>query len=248
MGGSGCGNSSEERQKPHWLGRNLAIVKTRYSPFRSSIGPLYGRQASLLPREGISRALEIGCGHEPIINNLPAGVEKFGIDISDVNPSGIKFKRRNLEHGLPFGSASFDIVVASGVIEYVYDTDRMLGECCRVLRRDGTLLLSTSNICSLRNIKHIIFGEQPKYADYDARGGGQIRHYGPNSLFKQLSECGFYVEKFTGSVVWLPFHAQIKPIERLGEKLAPLLPHYANALIVRARKARRLFSSQGLRA
>jgi ubiquinone/menaquinone biosynthesis C-methylase UbiE len=49
----------------------------------------------------------------------------------------------------PFGSHSFDAIIASSVFEYLDDVDGVLRECARVLTRAGKLIFSVPNPCHL---------------------------------------------------------------------------------------------------
>lgn len=62
--------------------------------------------------------------------------QRYGITLPIVNGAG--------EH-LPFGDASFDIVVCWDVIEHVQDPRAMLNEIHRVLKPNGQLLLTVIN-------------------------------------------------------------------------------------------------------
>jgi SAM-dependent methyltransferase len=46
---------------------------------------------------------------------------------------------------LPIGSGTFDVVAALQVIEHVWDVPQFLAQCRRVLRPEGTLLVTTPN-------------------------------------------------------------------------------------------------------
>ncbi len=48
-------------------------------------------------------------------------------------------------HYLPFADASFDVILLCEAIYYLNQPEHFLGECTRVLRRDGALLISLPN-------------------------------------------------------------------------------------------------------
>lgn len=90
-----------------------------------------------------TRGLDIGCGSSPILGALPRTI---GVDLSLAR---LRFLRN---HGrpeliradatrLPFPDACCDLVVASQVIQYVAEPERLLAECARVLAPGGTLVL-----------------------------------------------------------------------------------------------------------
>lgn len=195
------------------------------------------KMLSLLPRSGISRALDLGCANGFFLRSLPACTEKFGIDIVPRKIEGARFMQRNLDDGIPFRDEYFDLVIAGEIIEHIYDTGKLLGECNRVLKKGGCLLLSTPNIGSLYNIVNNIRGRQPNYVQYDKGLSGHIRYYSANALHRQLAECGFVVERFTSDRIYLPFWVYLKPVNWLRIRLGGIMPRFGDILIVRARKA-----------
>lgn len=96
--------------------------------------------------------LEVGCG-EGYGTALLAGHARqvVGVDYDALTVahaadaySQARFVRANLA-ALPVADASVDVVVTLQVIEHVWHHGEFLRECRRVLRPDGTLLLSTPN-------------------------------------------------------------------------------------------------------
>lgn len=57
---------------------------------------------------------------------------------------GLPVVRANLV-ALPYADASFDVVVSLQTVEHLWDQDAFVGECVRVLRPSGTLIVSTPN-------------------------------------------------------------------------------------------------------
>src|SRR5438105_4359123 len=108
------------------------------------------------------RLLEVGCGPAPMVDELLArNFEVHGIDVSpemirqaQYRMAGHPLARRcefrvaDVEH-LPYGDASFDVVVAMGVIEYLPSYGRALQEMRRVLKPGGHVVLTVPNRASL---------------------------------------------------------------------------------------------------
>lgn len=102
------------------------------------LGRVIARELSAgAPRPG-GRLLDFGCGSMPyrgIVEQL--GMTYVGADFGaatvPIGPTGT----------LPVPDASFDAVLSVQVLEHVRDLDRYLAEAARVLRDDGTLVLST---------------------------------------------------------------------------------------------------------
>jgi SAM-dependent methyltransferase len=96
--------------------------------------------------------LEAGCG-EGYGADLIAGVARQVIAV-DYDESAVahvraRYPRVQVIHGnlteLPLADGSVDAVVNFQVIEHLWDQDRFVRECARVLRSSGLLMVSTPN-------------------------------------------------------------------------------------------------------
>ncbi|MGI8593476.1 MAG: methyltransferase domain-containing protein [Solirubrobacteraceae bacterium] len=116
---------------------------------------LRSRQEAVLGMagKGGGEALDAGMGPGRVVAGLEArGWTASGIDLSpamvDAARRRVPAAARRLGVGsievLPFEAASFDLVVATGVIEYV-DAHRAVAELARVLRPAGRLVVSIPN-------------------------------------------------------------------------------------------------------
>jgi len=108
------------------------------------------------------RALEIGCGSGEMLHEiLKRNFKAVGMDIA---PGMLKASRKLIKEKLPnkkvgllqgdidhlaFPDASFDLIVAAGVIEYLASDKKLLPELCRVLKPGGVLILSVRNKINL---------------------------------------------------------------------------------------------------
>jgi SAM-dependent methyltransferase len=100
--------------------------------------------------------LDAGCGdgrYLAAVARAHGAARIVGTDISErilatARSAAVPFEpelaRANLE-SLPFGDAEFDLVLCSQVVEHLLDVDAGLGELARVLRPNGTLILTTDN-------------------------------------------------------------------------------------------------------
>jgi len=98
------------------------------------------------------RVLDLGCGAGPLLQLLERqGLQPVGVDHS---PQALAVARSTAATGrlvrgaataLPFASHGFDRIAALGVLGYLSADDlaMALGECSRVLARDGWLLICT---------------------------------------------------------------------------------------------------------
>ncbi|MFC4951188.1 class I SAM-dependent methyltransferase [Pseudonocardia sp. GCM10023141] len=106
----------------------------------------------LAPRCAGAVVLEAGCG-EGYGADLLAGVAKRVLALDYDQPTAEYVARRYPRIGvartnlvaLPVADASCDVVVSLQVIEHLWEQERFLRECHRVLRPGGALLVSTPN-------------------------------------------------------------------------------------------------------
>ena len=96
--------------------------------------------------------LDVGCGPARILKHLTSldEGEYIGLDIARkaISPNtttlNAGFVLSDAE-SLPFNSQSFDAVIASHLIEHLYNPEAFLCECSRVLKGGGTLIIATPN-------------------------------------------------------------------------------------------------------
>jgi SAM-dependent methyltransferase len=103
------------------------------------------------------RVLDLGCGTGHLAYAAAAaGMRVTGCDISlemlrraSAQDVGGAIEWLQLETGwskLPFGTATFNAIIASSVLEYVDNPDTVLGECARVLSPGGILVCTVPNL------------------------------------------------------------------------------------------------------
>lgn len=94
------------------------------------------------------RMLDVGCGDKPYETAFrPYVTEHVGVDFAPTFEGSENAKRNRadkLYSGdlLPFGDAEFDTVLCTQVLEHTPTPERLLGECARVLRPGGVLILT----------------------------------------------------------------------------------------------------------
>lgn len=103
------------------------------------------------------RILELGCGTGIMWQkNLDRIPDDWDITLTDFSPGMLGQTRKNLGDGahrfafevvdaqsIPFGTESFDIVVANHMLYHLSDMAAGLSEICRVLKSNGRLYAST---------------------------------------------------------------------------------------------------------
>jgi methionine biosynthesis protein MetW len=113
--------------------------------------------------------LDCGCGDGSFtaqlakqVNSVSTyGVEWDGSRVEEASRRGVIAALADLNAGLPFRDASFDVVHSNQVIEHLQATDLFLRETRRVLKPGGLAVLSTNNLASWHNILSLVMGMQP---------------------------------------------------------------------------------------
>jgi SAM-dependent methyltransferase len=128
-----------------------------------------------VPADG--RVLDYGCADAPYRRFFPASAEYVCADLAG-NPGATVEIRA--DGTVPAADASFDAVVSTQVLEHVADPRIYLGECFRVLRPGGRMLLST----------HGIMVHHPDPVD--------LWRWTCEGLRTAVGTAGFEVERFEG--------------------------------------------------
>jgi SAM-dependent methyltransferase len=118
-------------------------------PFEASHTDVEARLLDQAVHPG-ARVLEAGCGRTTRLGALRERIsELVGVDLDEAagreNDALDRFLVSDLCAPLPFANASFDVVYANFVVEHLPVPEAAFREWRRVLRRDGALVLLTSN-------------------------------------------------------------------------------------------------------
>lgn len=184
-------NKHREYQNEHYSNYN-SFDSTKYYLFKI---------VRMLKNNNIKfkNVLDVGCADGSFLAFLKGKfhIQAKGIDISEkaiekAKKKGLDARIADVEEGLPFKNNSFDLVISSEVIEHVYDTDYFLKELNRVLKPNGTLVLTTPNLASLINRVRLLFGMYPLFVpEYKKEQAGHLRAYTIKVLRQQLEENNF---------------------------------------------------------
>ena len=136
--------------------------------------------------------LDLGCGERGSFDY--GGLKVTGADRIKERVTGKAFRKivADVDKKLPFKSKEFDIVVFSGVIQYLNYPARAIKEINRVLKPRGILVLTTVNRNSFLRILGFI-GREPKTF------AGEKRIYPPQELKRLLHTCNFRVLNILGA-------------------------------------------------
>ncbi|WKZ27351.1 MAG: class I SAM-dependent methyltransferase [Candidatus Paceibacterota bacterium] len=159
------------------------------------------RILSLLPSHP-SRILDIGCAQGRLgAHAKERGHAVFGVDIS---PRAVEAARNvldgawvcDIEKEWPREviGQPFDGIIASEVIEHLFDPKPFLRQCHSALRNDGFIILTTPNFLTWTNRIRFMFGFF-EYQDQGMFDFGHIRWFTYASLQRALRDVGFTIEK-----------------------------------------------------
>ncbi len=191
------------------------------------------------------RVLEIGCADGSFLRTLEQNnFEAVGIDIAEsaitqARADGLEAQVCNTETGIDFKDAEFDAVIACEIIEHLYDTDFFLKEIKRVLKPNGTVIISTPNLASLKNRFRLLFGLYPRYSEYRLGDdtSGHIRNYTPRVLKKQLIANGFSLSKILAPNILFPMTRTIPVfIKKIAIRLGDIFYRSGSHIIIVGRK------------
>jgi 2-polyprenyl-3-methyl-5-hydroxy-6-metoxy-1,4-benzoquinol methylase len=202
-----------------------AALEKRISDAHYRGGAEYERSSkrfmrSLVPSERPLRILDVGCGTGLNAAQLTrCGHDVFGIDVSPVaieklRAQGINGAAVDIEaESLPLPENTFDLVYASEVIEHCVDTGKFLRNVRAVLKRDGTLLLSTPNSAFWAYRLLGLLGQTASEYQHP----GHVRFFSKRSLAATIEDCGFSITAIGAR------HMYFVLARRIGDPLAPLL-------------------------
>jgi len=148
------------------------------------------------------KLLDVGCGDGIITHFLKRkvaklyGIDKSKEDLKKARKRGVIPRYIDLDkEKIPFRNSFFDVVTCLDVIEHIKDPVSLIREINRVLRRNGTLILSAPNIrFSDHLLKLIIEGRFPKTSeDKTAWDGGHIHYFTFSDLKLILNQGGFKI-------------------------------------------------------
>lgn len=128
----------------------------------------------------------------------------------------IHFDVADLNQRFPYPDRKFDVVCAVEIIEHVENPRHFLRECRRILKADGTLILSTPNVLSLASrISFLLRGCLIYFSQKEYESNRHISPLRLQDLENMFREIGFRPVK-------IDFNAGKLPIPKVRHKL-PML-------------------------
>lgn len=146
------------------------------------------------------RLLDAGAGE----GNLSAALSDMGFEVTscDISPGDFRHGRCikvDLNGRMPFKDSQFDHAVCAEVVEHIENPHNLLRELNRVIKKGGTLVISTPNIANVfSRIKFLLTGKFFCFSDEERRLG----HLNPIAWWEMeeaLQKHGFKVEKISSN-------------------------------------------------
>jgi ubiquinone/menaquinone biosynthesis C-methylase UbiE len=154
-----------------------------------------------VPRDG-GVILEFGCGKGRLVEammGLNPHARYIGIDVSSVALEAAGRRMPSAEFHqvadgdcLPLPDESIDFIMASEVMEHVYDTQKTFSELSRVLKPGGSILVTTPYHGLIKDVLIVLFSFD---THFDPQGA-HIRFFTKRSLFSCLSGANLRVGDF----------------------------------------------------
>ena len=203
-----------------------------------------------VPRGG--RVLDAGCGRSLFTEIRPDW--PFAVTAADVDLDLIASRKAEFPgvrwlvadaHPLPFGSGVFDALFAGELIEHLPDPEPGMAEFRRVLKRGGTLILTTPNRRRLANV--VDRSDRPYSPDHLSElSFDEVEALLARHGFQVLHRTGLHLELLLN---WLSPQPKLDrlqrkwnrpwavPLMRLLLKAGALAPRYSLDLVFVARRA-----------
>ena len=182
--------------------RTLGPVRAHYESFWADAPQdpepwEWERRRALLLAEARpgERVLDLGCGAGRFVAALrDGGADPVGVEIAEAalerarrNAPGADLRLLEPDGSLPLEHGSVDLVWCSEVLEHVADTEHLLLEARRVLRRGGRLLIT---VPFHGRVKAALIGLLRFERHFDPTGQ-HLRFYTAGSLARTLADAGF---------------------------------------------------------
>ncbi|MFA4876128.1 MAG: methyltransferase domain-containing protein [Methanoregula sp.] len=154
------------------------------------------------------RVLVVGCGNGELLFKLKEKCKWiFAIDIVDEQIKKLQNKIRDdpstllivadANERLDFEDNFFDAIVASAVLQQLFDPYFFFKECRRLLRDNGTLIINVPNVAFFPNRFRLLFGLLPITSNQRFWDGGHLHYFTRNTLKQLFLDMGFEVSIIT---------------------------------------------------
>ena len=117
--------------------------------------------------KGSGRVLDLGCGEGKILGMLPAGYEKYGVDISKnalklADNKDVILRVCDLNREFP-PDKGFDFIICSEVLEHLENPYGVLKGSREALAEGGLFLATIPNVTHWKHVSSMLNGRFPDY-------------------------------------------------------------------------------------
>jgi len=211
--------------------QKLALADAGFDRIERELMALSGGAGDHAQGAHAPSVLDVGCATGALLAFLrDRGWRTTGVEISPSadyarHERGLDVRRQNLEE-CQFPSETFDVALASHLIEHLNDPGAFVREVWRVMRRGARLLLTTPNISGFQAR---LMGSRWRSAIFD-----HLYLFSKRSITAMLEAQGFIVEKVC---TWGGLAAGIAPapLKAFADKAAKALGA-GDVMLVKARK------------
>lgn len=147
------------------------------------------------------RLLDFGCGKGVITEKIHLLRPSYTICGVDISSKALIVAKRRIKTGefrlidesqhIPYPNNTFDIILASDVLEHIYDTKTAFRELARVLKPGGTLIITVPYNGKLKMLIAVLIG----FEFYFDPSSPHIRHFSPKTLTQCVKNTGLHVER-----------------------------------------------------
>jgi SAM-dependent methyltransferase len=179
---------------PTFFGRLHSLLR-RWEAHRTEVVSGLARPGGVL--------LDVGCGDGDLLeHNLSRYKALFGIDIAanravragTLSGGAVHAQVGDVDAGLPYREASFDVVTCVAVLEHVFDPIALVQDLARVLKPNGQLIVEVPNVAFLSRRFGLLLGELPRTAFNEPGWDGGHLHYFTFATLEQLFvQCGLHI-------------------------------------------------------
>jgi methionine biosynthesis protein MetW len=154
-----------------------------------------------------SHILDIGCGEGHLYDLVKKWkMVYWGVDISKfrvakAKKKGLLVSVMDCSDGINFPDRRFGAVFCLDIVEHIYDTEKFIRECHRILVPGGYLIVAFPNIVSLGSRIRAILGIRPSQIDYRHSdfGANHIRAFTFDDMKELCTDCGFLYRDSQGT-------------------------------------------------
>ena len=211
-------------------GKNIVFIPERLDPLN-----IDRQSVDLVPKR--AKVLEIGCATGFIGEFLikKKGCDVVGVEIGRDEAEEARIRLNKVIEGniedpkvLRLINDKFDVVFASAIIEHLKDPPRALKNWKKFFKKDGLLIITTSNIAHWSMRLQLLMGKF-NYQEYGILDNTHL-HFFTIKTFKQLlSNAGYMVEHFSID----PVGGGLPKVSKFLSKIWPNL--FAYQMLIRAK-------------